>query len=247
MTDGDHALPDRAVVTRIRDNVAAIHGRIATACLRAGRDPAEVRLVAVTKYVDVATARAVATAGCADLAESRPQALWSKAAGLADLGPAVRWHLVGHLQRNKIRRTLPVLALLHSLDSLRLLEALAAEAAAADCRCRALVEVNLAGDPARTGAGETEATQIVAAAAALPRVEVAGLMGMASVPDRDAPAARREFARLRELRDRIVRSVPEGGGLEELSMGMSGDFEEAILEGATLVRIGSALFEGLGH
>jgi len=241
MTPSDQATA--AVRDCIRANRAAIGERIAAACDRAGRDRASVRLVAVTKYVDVATTRAVHEAGCHDLAESRPQALWT--AGLADLQPGPCWHLVGHLQRNKIRRTLPVLGLLHSLDSLRLLEALATEAAAAGLSCRALVEVNLTTDPGRTGATAADAARIVAAAAALPHVEVAGLMGMASVPDGDASAARQEFAQLRELRDSLRATIPGAGPLDELSMGMSGDFEEAILEGATLVRIGSALFTGL--
>jgi len=217
---------------------------VAEACRRAGRAADEVTVIAVTKYAGPEIARLVHGAGCHDLAESRPQSLWAKAEALADLVPAARWHLVGHLQRNKVRRTLPLLTLLHSLDSLRLLEAIEAEAAAAGCVCRALVEVNLADDPERTGASPADAEAILVAAAGMPHVEVTGLMGMASVPDGDASAARREFARLRELRDKL-RAVPGGEKLRELSMGMSGDFAEAILEGATLVRIGSAFFEGL--
>jgi pyridoxal phosphate enzyme (YggS family) len=242
MTADDAAAAAR---DRIRTNLAVIEDRITEACRRAGRAPATVQLVAVTKYVDGPTARTLYEAGCRDLAESRPQSLWAKAAVLADLEPPVRWHLVGHLQRNKIRRTLPVLTLLHSLDSPRLLEALAAEAAAAGQPCRALVEVNLSGDPGRTGATAAAAEALVAAAAALPHVEVVGLMGMASVPDGVPGNARRDFARLRELRDRLAATTTGGTDLVELSMGMSGDFEEAILEGATLVRIGSALFAGL--
>jgi pyridoxal phosphate enzyme (YggS family) len=237
--------PDEAVRDRCRANLAAVAGRAAEACRRAGRSPGDVTIVAVTKYVGAETARLVAEAGCLDLAESRPQQLWSKAEALADLVPAPRWHLVGHLQRNKIRRTLPHLALLHSLDSRRLLEALEAEAAAAGRPCAALVEVNLTDDPGRTGATPAEAEAIVAAAGGSDRVVIRGLMGMAGVPDGDAGAARRDFARLRELRDRLVATAPGGAGLRELSMGMSGDFEAAILEGSTMVRIGSALFEGL--
>jgi pyridoxal phosphate enzyme (YggS family) len=190
-------------------------------------------------------ARALVAAGCRDLAESRPQELWAKAAALGDLAVPPRWHLVGHLQRNKVRRTLPLLTLLHSLDSRRLLEALAAEAAAAGRTCAALVEVNLTDDPQRTGATPAEAEALVAAAAGLPAVHVRGLMGMARAPDGDPAAARHDFARLRELRDRLAATVPGGAGLRELSMGMSGDFEAAILEGATIVRIGSAFVAGL--
>lgn len=226
-------------------NLARVRDQIAEACRRAGRDPAAVTLVGVTKYVDAAVARLVHAAGCHDLAESRPQALWGKAEALADLEPPPRWHLIGHLQRNKIRRTLAANPLIHSLDSRRLFEALVAESAAAGVVCQALVEVNLAGDPDRTGATEAEAEAIMAAAATRPEIRIRGLMGMASVPDGDPGAARREFARLRDLRDRFAATLPGGDSLRELSMGMSGDFVEAILEGATMIRIGAALFAGL--
>ena len=237
--------PDDAAA-RVAANLVRIREQVAAACRQAGRATSEVTLIGVTKYVDAATARLVHAAGCHDLGESRPQALWAKAEALADLAPPPRWHLIGHLQRNKIRRTLAVNALIHSLDSLRLLDALEAEAAALGCVCESLVEVNLAGDPGRTGAGEADAEQIIAAAAAMRHVRVCGLMGMASMPDGDTHAARREFAQLRALRDRLAATLPGGDGLRELSMGMSGDFAEAILEGATLIRVGSALFEGLG-
>jgi pyridoxal phosphate enzyme (YggS family) len=231
---------------RLAANLAAVRSRVADACRRAGRDPAAVTIVAVTKYVDADVARLVHEAGCHDLAESRPQALWAKAEALAGgAGPPPRWHLVGHLQRNKIRRTLPLVSLLHSLDSVRLLDALETEAAAAGLVCRALVEVNLTDDPGRTGASPEAAEALVAAAATRPHVEIHGLMGMARVPDGDADSARLDFARLRELRDRLAADLPPGT-LSELSMGMSGDFEAAILEGATIVRVGSALFEGVG-
>lgn len=236
---------DDAIRETCRANVAAVRERVAAACRRAGRDPAAVTVVAVTKYAGAEVARALVAAGCHDLAESRPQELWAKAAALGGLVPAPRWHLVGHLQRNKVRRTLPVVALIHSLDSRRLLETLAAEAAAAGRTCAALVEVNLTGDPGRTGALPAEAEAIVAAAAGMPAVEIRGLMGMARAPDGEPQAARADFARLRELRERLAATVPGGSGLRELSMGMSGDFEAAILEGATIVRIGSAFFAGL--
>ncbi|MFM9059752.1 MAG: YggS family pyridoxal phosphate-dependent enzyme [Planctomycetaceae bacterium] len=235
---------DDAIRGRLAANLAAVRGRVAEACRRAGRDAASVRLVAVTKYVDAALTRLVHDAGCHDLAESRPQALWAKAEALAGLVPPPRWHLVGHLQRNKLRRTLPRLALLHSLDSLRLLDALEEEAAGLGLVCRTLVEVNLTDDAGRTGVPPAEAETLVAAAAVRPHVEVCGLMGMARVPDGDTDSARRDFARLRELRDGLARSAG-AGALAELSMGMSGDFEAAILEGATIVRVGSALFEGV--
>ena len=237
--------PDESTRDRLNLNVAAVRDRIAGACRRAGRDPGTVTLVAVTKYVDAERAALVHDAGCHDLAESRPQSLWGKAAALAGLAPPPRWHLVGHLQRNKIRRSLSLVALVHSLDSLRLLDALEAEAAAVGSVCHALVEVNLTDDPGRTGASPVDAEAIVAAAATRPHVDVRGLMGMARTPDGAGADARRDFARLREMRDRLA-MTSAAGGLPELSMGMSGDLEAAILEGSTMVRVGSALFEGLG-
>ncbi|NDC53185.1 MAG: YggS family pyridoxal phosphate-dependent enzyme [Planctomycetia bacterium] len=232
---------------RLRANLAAVLERIAEACRRAGRGPGDVRLVGVTKYVPAELAAALAAAGCHDLAESRPQALWEKAAALAGLDPPPRWHLVGHLQRNKVRRTIGFVTLLHSLDSRRLLAALDAEAAAAGRPCDALVEVNIAGDPGRTGLPEADVAGFLAAAAGCRNVRVRGLMGMAAAPTgaNAADAARRQFARLRELRDRLRGEVAPDVSLDELSMGMSGDFAEGILEGATLVRVGSALWEGV--
>jgi PLP dependent protein len=231
---------------RIGENLAAVRDRIEAACRQAGRPVPSVRLVAVTKYVSADLSRLVLEAGCPDLAESRPQAIWEKAAALAG-SPAVRWHLVGHLQRNKIRRTLPLLAMLHTLDSLRLLEAVAAAADSAADRppCDTLVEVNLTSDPGRSGVAIDDAAAVVLAAGAAPGIRLRGLMGMAGRPDAAGADARRDFARLRRLRDDLAARLPDPTMLAELSMGMSGDFEEAILEGATIIRVGSALFEGL--
>lgn len=232
---------------RLHDNLAAVRERIAAACRRAGRPPDAVRLVGVTKYVSADLAAALVSAGCGDLAESRPQALWAKAEALARVEPPPRWHMVGHLQRNKVRRTIGLVSLLHSLDSRRLLDVLEAEARGIGRPCDVLVEVNLAGDPGRTGLGMEEVAPLLAAAADCGHVRVRGLMGMAGVPEGPDAAgqARRQFAALRELRERLRAEAPATVALDELSMGMSGDFEEAILEGATLVRVGSALWEGV--
>ncbi|MFM7137843.1 MAG: YggS family pyridoxal phosphate-dependent enzyme [Planctomycetota bacterium] len=233
----------------VEDNLAAVRDRITAACREAGRSPEGVTLVAVTKYVSADVTGLVLEAGVVDLAESRPQSLWSKAEALAAARPAPRWHLVGHLQRNKVQRTLPLLAMLQTLDSLRLLEAIEADAnrrhEGERPRFDVLVEVNLSDDRGRSGAAYPDVPAIVRAAAASPVVRLRGLMGMAGHPDAAAAYARRDFARLRALRDELAATLPDPGTLDELSMGMSGDFEAAILEGATLVRIGSALFEGL--
>ena len=226
-------------------NLAAVRDRIAEACRRAGRSADDVRLIAVTKYVDTTITRLVAECGCLDLAESRPQQLWEKAAAMTDMGPLIRWHVVGHLQRNKVRRTLPVVSLIHTLDSERLLASLEAEAAMSGQPCNVLVEVNLSPDAARSGAAPADVPALVAATVRSPHIRLRGLMGMARHPDSPAADARRDFARLRELRNRLEADVP-AEALRELSMGMSGDFETAIAFGATNVRIGSALFGDRG-
>jgi hypothetical protein len=182
-------------------------------------------------------------AGCRDLGESRSQELWSKAAELADL--SINWHLIGHLQRNKVERTLPLVSLIHSADSVRLIAAINESAAAMWREVPVLLEVNVSGDRSKHGFGPDEIARLLPEIAAFDHVEVRGLMAMAG-REGDLESARRDFARLRELRDRLRRELPAGMSLDELSMGMSGDFEAAIEEGATIVRVGSALFEGVG-
>ena len=155
-----------ALQRRCRENLAAIRGRVAEACRRAGRPDGSVTLIGVTKYVGVETTRLLLEAGCRDLAESRPQQLWEKAAAIGDVELHPVWHLIGNLQRNKVRRTLPVVSLVHTLDSPRLLVAIEAEAAALGRPCEVLIEVNLTTDPGRSGVSEAEVPDLVAAAAA---------------------------------------------------------------------------------
>lgn len=227
----------------IADNLRRVQERIATAAESAGRDASEITLVGVTKYVSVQQAAELAAAGCLDLGESRPQELWNKAGEVAAATglPQIRWHLIGHLQRNKLRRTLPLVTLVHSVDSQRLLAAidaewqsLTAEANAPAPPVRVLLEVNTSGEAAKHGLAPQELEPVLAAAREFPRIEICGLMTMAALEGGHAVAAR-NFASLRELADRYK--------LKERSMGMSGDFEVAIREGATLVRVGSALWE----
>jgi pyridoxal phosphate enzyme (YggS family) len=228
--------------TTIRGNLARVRDRIAAAAAASGRCADEVALVAVTKYVGVAEARALLAAGCRDLAESRPQSLWEKAA--AEQLQDARWHLVGHLQRNKVARTLPVAALIHSVDSGRLLEAIDAAADRDGRRVRVLLEVNCSGDATKHGVAPSALGTLLEVAGACRHVELCGLMTMAA-REGDLAIARANFATLRELRDRFAVPRPSGGSLAELSMGMSRDLEAAVAEGATIVRVGSALFEGL--
>ena len=226
----------------IRENLARVRERIAAAAACSGRQAHDVKLVGVTKYVDESIARALAEAELLDLGESRPQDLWLKADALSEL--PIRWHLVGHLQRNKVRRTLPLKPTIHSADSLRLLGEISSEAASLGLKADVLLEVNVSGDAAKHGFEPTEMEPLLPQIAALPNIAVHGLMTMAALqggPDR----ARRDFAALRELRDRLLPRCPDSVSFRELSMGMSGDYEIAIEEGATIVRVGSALFKSL--
>lgn len=224
----------------VKRNLRRVTERIAAAAERFGRSTDEITLVGVTKYVDAASAAALLAAGCTDLGESRPQELWSKTA--APELAAARWHLVGHLQRNKVRRTLPLVSLIHSVDSERLLAAIDQEAQVLGRRVDVLLEINTSGESAKHGLPPDDADPLLAAAERFSHVAVCGLMTMAALeggPDR----AKRNFALLRELRERLRPNVPDCVQLNDLSMGMSGDFEIAIAAGATIVRIGSLLWE----
>ena len=225
----------------IRSNLDHVVQRKDAACRQAGRNPNEVRLVGVTKYVDESLARILCTAGCFDLAESRPQRIWKMAESLADFS-ALQWHLIGHLQRNKVRRTLESVSLSHTVDSQELIDSIEFESKRRNQTTHLLIEVNLSGDPARTGCMMSDTPRLVEFAQSKPHCCVKGLMGMAGISE-DIGAARRDFSRLRVERDRIAGT--NTAQLPELSMGMTADFEDAILEGATIVRIGSALWQGV--
>jgi pyridoxal phosphate enzyme (YggS family) len=235
----------------VAENLQRVRDQIAAAAASAGRRADEITLVGVTKYVGPREAAELVAAGCIDLGESRPQELWSKAnaleevrAGLADSSPPIRWHLVGHLQRNKVRRTVPLVTLIHSIDSERLLATIneaTAELDTAVAPVSVLLEVNTSGETAKHGLTPDDVEPVLASAPQFPHVAIRGLMTMAALDGGDAVAAR-NFASLRELRDHLNAVAPDCVKLEELSMGMSGDFEVAIREGATLVRIGSLLW-----
>lgn len=229
---------------RIVDNLAQVRERIANAARRSGRDPQSVTLVAVTKYVGLEPARALVAAGCCDLGESRPQELWSKAEALT--GEPVRWHLIGHLQRNKVRRTLPSVHWMHSGDSLKILNAVHDESQLVSRPTVVLLEVNISADPEKHGFSPEEIEPLLPALARLEGVQIRGLMAMAG-RESDPDQVRREFAGVRALRDRLSRVCPPQVSLAELSLGMSADFETGIEEGATIVRVGSVLFEGVAR
>ena len=228
--------------SQIADNLARVHQRMHRACESAGRAPDGVQLVAVTKYADAQVTEALLTAGCSTLGESRPQQLWEKAAQ-PELH-AAKWHLIGHLQRNKVARTLPLVDLIHSVDSRRLLASIDRAASEHNRRVRVLLEVNCSGDEAKHGLTADELQAILPLLPNYANVEVCGLMTMAAREGGET-VARRNFAALRELREKAVSSCSSIVQFSELSMGMSHDFEAAIREGATLVRIGSLLIEGV--
>ena len=227
----------------LADRLALLEERVRHACARAGRPRSSVTLVAVTKYVGPTAATVLTELGVRDLGESRPQELWRKAAALPD---GVRWHLIGHLQRNKIERTLPLVHLIHAADSMRLLEALNAEAVrrGRQTPVPVLLEVNASREANKSGFAPAEVPGLAAALTGLRRLRVRGLMTMAAETD-DPEDCRPTFAELRRLRERLQAEVGDAHQLEHLSMGMSNDFEAAIEEGATLIRVGSALFEGV--
>jgi pyridoxal phosphate enzyme (YggS family) len=216
-------LPDDDIAGRL----AAVRARVARAAVRAGRDPGGITLVAVGKGFGVEHIRAAVAAGQRDLGESKAQELTAKA-GALDAG--VRWHFVGRLQRNKVAEVVGRVHLVHSVDRLPLARALATQARRVGTVQRVLLQVNTAGDPAKAGCAPAEAADLLAEVRSLDGLDCTGLMTVPAFGQDPRPA----FGQLRALCDRL--------GLAELSMGMSDDVEIAVEEGATIVRIGRAIF-----
>jgi len=223
-------------MTAIEKNMESILGRIRAAAEAAGRDSAGVRLVAVSKTHPPEAVREAAGLGQTVFGESKIQEAIAK---IPLLAPSLEWHFIGHLQSNKIRRALPLFRLFHGVDNSDL--AARMDRASEECGCfpRILLEVNVSGEGSKFGFPPDRLRREIAGLLALPRVEVLGLMTMAPYSD-DPLAAKPCFAALRTLRDELEQQT--GTPLPELSMGMSGDFEAAIAEGSTIVRVGSALF-----
>lgn len=219
----------------IAERLAEVTGRIAAACERVGRDPSEVKLVSVAKTFAADRVREALAAGAVAIGENRAQELKEKA---ATLGGDIEWHFVGHLQTNKVRQVVGVAALIHSVDRYGLAEAIARRARSLDLVQDVLIEVNIAGEATKGGIEPGQASVFAAEANALEGLRVTGLMAMA--PFADDPEASRPFFRdLAEIGAAMRATLP---GATALSMGMTRDFEVAIEEGATLVRVGEAIF-----
>jgi hypothetical protein len=234
---------------RVLSNLREVRDRMAAAAARSGRRAEAVRLVAVTKTVSEETIRTLVEAGQRDLGESRAQQLRDRARDLASL--PIAWHMIGRLQRKNAKYIIPAAAMIHSVDSLELAEEIGKRGAAASAQGTAgqagrgtpvvcLLEVN-SGEEQKGGVRPAEAPAIARAVAAVPGIKLAGLMTMAPLAD-DPQTVRPVFAALRQLLERINRDGGLPQPLAELSMGMTQDYEAAIEEGATIVRVGTALF-----
>lgn len=220
-------------------NLSSVRSRLDAAARRAGRDPTTVRLIAVSKTFSADAVRAAATAGQVDFGENKVQEGLQKIGETADI--QIRWHLIGHLQSNKAKKAATAFHCIHSIDSVELLKKIDAAAADGGAAPEILVQVDLAGETTKFGAAADEARRIVDATQTLRNARMIGLM---LIPpwNEDQEQTRPWFVRLRELRDQWLAEGVSGTSLAQLSMGMSHDFEAAIEEGATMVRVGTAIF-----
>lgn len=226
----------------IAENLVNIQKRIAQATLAAGREPGSVKLLAVSKTKPIELIQAAFEAGQVDFGENRTHELTHK----YPLIPTANWHMIGHLQRRQVKEIIPFVHLIHSVDSERLLAKIDREAAAGNRVIDCLLQLNISEESAKSGLDETSALALLEGIEQYPHIRILGLMGMAQFKssEADSPIVQVQFARLR-------RAFEQFGGIDhpqiqmqELSMGMSGDLEEAIAEGATMVRIGTAVFGG---
>ena len=241
---------------KLQDNLRSVRDRIAAACGRVHRNPESVQLVAVTKTVGIDVIRTLAEMGVTDFGENRAQELIRRAAMMKEVlerrklcSPAAplsapRWHMVGNLQRNKVKALLPWTVLIHSVDRLRLGEEISKHAAGLDRPVDALLEVNGGSEPQKSGVPVCAAPHLAEQIASLPGIRLRGLMTMAPL-DADARTLENAFSRVGELFDEMRKECRMGDVFDTFSAGMSGDFEIAVQCGATMVRVGSALLEGI--
>lgn len=245
----------------LAEKLDEVRDKIANAAAKAKREPSEVTLVAVTKTAAPEQIREIVQLGVADLGESRVQILTQRAAqlnefrqrrmthgdgGNSPIPEKLRWHMIGHLQRNKVKPVLPLVGIIHSIDSLRLAEEIDAQASKLNRKMPVLMQVNASEEPQKHGVAVGAAVHLAEQIDSMPNLQFMGLMTMAPL---EAPEAkvRQAFARTREIFEELKWHKIGGTSLRHLSMGMSNDFELAIAEGATMVRVGSLLFGGKAH
>ena len=222
----------------IADNIMTVRDRIASAAKRAGRDPASVRLVVVTKTIDPERIKEAVDAGATILGENRVQEAKGK---IEKLGTIANWHLIGHLQANKAKYAVRLFDLIHSVDSLELAAEINKQAAKIGKVQNVLVEINIAGEASKAGMAVKKAPALVREIARHSNISIQGLMTIPPFPERPDDS-RPYFSVLRELAETISGENIPNAAMKELSMGMSGDFEVAIEEGATMVRVGTLIF-----
>jgi len=225
----------------IAQNLAQVKQRIEDSAKRAGRNPQEITLICVTKSVGVSRIGEALALGITDIGENRANDALLKYNNLGELSNNLRWHMIGHLQTNKVCKFLKVFDVIHSLDSLRLAVELDEQARLVNKRIDCIVEVNVSGEEAKYGIDPGDAFNFIKEISLLPNLHIIGLMTMAPYAD-SQEAARPYFKGLATLRDNLSNEDIPNTDIRELSMGMTQDFEIAIEEGATFVRIGTALF-----
>ena len=226
----------------VRENIALVLQRISSTALKAGRKPEEVELICVTKEADVHAVREAISCGITDVGENRVQDAISK---YTSIGDAVRWHMIGHLQSNKAKPAVEIFHLLHSVDSLKLMEEMDKHSVRINKIQEILIQVNVSGEKQKFGIDPQGLNELIMAAPGFKHIKVVGLMTIAPLVDKQE-LARPFFRRLKQIADEIRALRIEGVEMRELSMGMTQDFEVAIEEGSTMVRIGRAIFrEGI--
>jgi len=239
-------------MSRISERIDRLRDSINSACARVGRDPKQIKLVVVTKSAEFEQIQEVIRLGFTELGENRVQQLRKVSSQVEqflqqwdgqDSPPRVKWHMIGHLQRNKVRHVLPIAALIHSVDTLRLAEEIDSSASKLNLKVKVLLQVNTSNEPQKYGVPVGAATHMVEQMRTLEHIEVVGLMTMAPLTH-NKDIVRSCFVRARELFMEMRGEKLVGPEFTELSMGMSSDYEVAVEEGATILRIGSAIFAG---
>ncbi len=243
----------RQVMDKIEDKIKRVKDNVRAACDRADRKPDEITLVVVTKSADIDAVKHVINLGMTDLGENRVQQLkkvsgqvneyLQGSSGNSVTADNIKWHMIGHLQRNKVRQVLPIASLIHSVDTLRLAEEINSAAAKLNLRPKILLQVNTSNEPQKYGVPVGAATHLAEQIETLPNLELIGLMNMSPLTH-NKDVVRRCFARAKELFVEMKGEKIVGANFCELSMGMSSDYEIAIEQGATIIRIGSAIFAG---